>query len=350
MRAVRFHGKEDLRVEEVPEPAPGPGEVQIRNAFSGICGSDLHVFFDPEHSGLDLTRPHPLTGAMPPQILGHEFSGVVAELGEGVSGLAIGDNVAVWPIYYCGACAACEKGRYNICRRIAFHGLSSNGGGMAELTTVPSEKVHRLPANVSLEMGALVEPMAVGWHAVAESGVQAGGSALVAGAGPIGIGVWFALRARGVERLIVSEPSATRQEAIRRLGADVVVDPTSEDLAARVQEVTDGRGVDVAFDAAGAGAAIAGALGSLGPDGTLMVVALHERPMEFNPVALVWSELGMRGTLAYLQRDFDEVIDAMARGLYSMDGWVESVGFDAAEQSMHRLRAGDGMKILIAAG
>jgi (R,R)-butanediol dehydrogenase/meso-butanediol dehydrogenase/diacetyl reductase len=327
MRAVRFHGKEDLRVDEVPEPSPGPGEVQIRNAFSGICGSDLHVYFDPEHSGLDFTRPHPLTGATPPQILGHEFSGVITELGEGVSGLAVGDNVVVWPIYYCGECAACEKGLFNICRKIGFHGLTSHGGGMAELTTIAADKVHKLPANVGLEMGALVEPMAVGWHAVAQSGVKEGDTALVAGAGPIGIGVWFALRARGVRRIIVSEPSDTRREAIRGLGADLIVDPATEDLTARVRELTEGHGVAVGFDAAGAPAALGGALANLGPQGQLMVVALHEKSLDFNPIGLIFSEVGMRGSLGYLQPDFDEVIAAM-----------------------HQLRAGEGMTILIGAG
>lgn len=137
-----------------------------------------------------------MTGSLPPQILGHEFSGTVVELGDGVADVEVGDRVAVWPVYYCGECAACTRGRFNISQRIGFHGLTSHGGGMAEFTTVAADNLHKLPDNVHLHMGALVEPMAVAWHAVSQSAVEPGQSALVAGAGPIGIGTWVALRAK----------------------------------------------------------------------------------------------------------------------------------------------------------
>ncbi|MDQ4134042.1 MAG: 2,3-butanediol dehydrogenase, partial [Actinomycetota bacterium] len=316
MKAVRFHGKEDVRVEPVDEPSPAAGEVKLRNAHSGICGSDLHVFYSPETSGLDFTRPHPVTGAMPPQILGHEFSGTVVELGEGVDGYQIGDRVAVWPVYYCGQCAACVKGRFNACQRIGFHGLTSHGGGMAEFTTVAADKLHKLPDNVDLRMGALVEPMAVSWHAVSQSGVEPGQSALIAGAGPIGIGIWFALRARGVERILVSEPSAARRAVMSKLGENTTVDPTKEDLADNVADFTNGSGVDVAFDAAGAGVAVSSALMALTPGGRLVIVAVHERPVEVNPNTLVLAETSVVGALAYMPQDFDEVIAAMAAGQY----------------------------------
>ncbi len=136
MKAAKFYAKEDLRIEDVPEPKPGPGQVKLRNAYSGICGSDLHVYYSPEASGMDFTVPHPVTGSTLPQILGHEFSGTVTELGEGVTDVKIGDRVAVWPIYFCGSCPACRRGRFNICQRIGFHGVTSDGGGMAEYTVV----------------------------------------------------------------------------------------------------------------------------------------------------------------------------------------------------------------------
>ncbi len=347
MRAAVFHAKEDVRIEDVAEPTPGKGMVKLRNAFSGICGSDLHVYYDPENSGMDFTTPHPITGSMPPQILGHEFAGTVVELGEGVEGVAIGDRVAVWPIYYCGECAACEKGMFNVCQKIGFHGLTSDGGGMAEFTTVTADRLHKLPDNVDLRMGALVEPMAVAWNAVKRSNVQAGQTALIAGAGPIGIGVWFALRARGVETIIVSEISEQRRAAIAALGATDLIDPSTEDFAARVLELTDNRGVDVAFDAAGAGVATLTALAALTPGGRLVVVALHERPVEFNPTMLVMAETEMAGALGYLQVDFGEVIEAMAAGKYSAEGWVDVVGLDGVVDAITNLRAGRGMKVLV---
>jgi len=346
MKAALFHAKEDLRIEEVPEPSPGPGEVKLQNAFAGICGSDLHVYYSPEAAGLDLENPHPVTGSTLPQILGHEFSGTVIELGAGVTNVAVGDRVAVWPIYYCGECPACRKGMFNACQKIGFHGLSSNGGGMAEFTTVPASKLHVLPENVDLRLGALVEPMSVAWHAVGRSGVDAGGTALIAGAGPIGIGVWFALKARGVEKVLVSEPSADRRATIAALGA-TVIDPVNEDLAAAVSEISDGDGVDVAFDAAGAGPAITSALASLVPGGRVVVVAIHERPMEFLPTQLVMAETDIAGALAYLPEDFDAVIKAMSEGVYDTTGWVDEVALDGVVDAIHALRGGVGAKILV---
>lgn len=106
--------------------------MKIQNAYTGICGSDLHIYFDPANSGVDFTTTHPITGAGMPQILGHEFSGTVVELGEGVDNVKVGDRVAVWPVYYCGVCSACQRGAINACRQLAFHGSRSDGGGMAE--------------------------------------------------------------------------------------------------------------------------------------------------------------------------------------------------------------------------
>ncbi|MGB3373817.1 MAG: 2,3-butanediol dehydrogenase [Microbacterium sp.] len=347
MKAAKFYAKEDLRIEDVPEPKPGPGQVKLRNAYSGICGSDLHVYYSPEASGMDFTVPHPVTGSTLPQILGHEFSGTVTELGEGVTDVKIGDRVAVWPIYFCGSCPACRRGRFNICQRIGFHGVTSDGGGMAEYTVVAASMTHALPENVSLREGALVEPMAVGWHAVRRSGVQAGGTALIAGAGPIGIGVWFALKAHGVQNVLVSEPSADRRAALVALGASVI-DPVNEDLTAAVMAMSDGDGVDVAFDAAGVGPAVTSALASLTPGGRVVVVALHEKPMEFMATPLVTAEAEIVGAVAYLPEDFDAVIRAMSAGLYDTTGWVDEVDLDGVVEAIHALRGGVGSKILVA--
>jgi len=347
MKALVYHQQEDVRVEDVAEPSPGPGMVKLRNAYSGICGSDLHVYYAPETSGLDLTKPHPVTGAMPPQILGHEFSGTVVELGKGVTGVSAGDRVAVFPMIACGQCPACRSGYPNACRNVGAHGLTSDGGGMAEFTTVDAWRLHVLPDSVDLVLGALVEPMAVAWHAVTRSGVLPGQSALILGAGPIGVGLRFPLKARGVDRIIVSEPSPERRAVIAELGADRVVDPISEDLASEVAELTDGLGVDVAFDAAGAGAATLSGLANLIPRGRLVVIALHEKTMELLPTQLVVSEIEMAGSLAYFQSDFDEVIAAMAAGHYSAGGWTDIIGLDDVGAAFGRLRSGQGMKILV---
>lgn len=348
MKAALFYGKEDLRVEEVPESgSPGPGQVKLRNAYAGICGSDLHFYFFPESLPFRLDKPHPLTGAALPQTLGHEFAGTVVEVGEGVTEVKVGDRAAVFPLAAsCGDCAACRKGLPFSCAMMGSIGANAPGGGLSEFTTVDVSALHLLPENVDLRMGALVEPMAVGWHAVERSGVRAGGTALIAGAGPIGIGAWFALQARGVRKVLVSEPSAERRAIISGLGAKVV-DPVNEDLSAAVADVTGGAGVDVAVDAAGSGAAITSALANLSPGGRVVVVSLHEQPMDFLPTLLMMGETEIVGAVGYRPEEFDAVIAAMARGVYDTTGWVEEIELTGVVDAIRALREGAGAKVLI---
>ena len=166
MKAAVFHGQRDLRVDDVPEPETRPGGAKIEVSWCGICGSDLHeytagpIFVPPSGS------PHPLTGEEMPMVLGHEFGGRVVEVGEGVSRVEVGDRGAVEPIYYCGECPECRRGMYNLCRKLGFYGLSGGGGGFSEFAVVPEHMAHKLPEELSDEDGALVEPVAVGLHAV----------------------------------------------------------------------------------------------------------------------------------------------------------------------------------------
>jgi (R,R)-butanediol dehydrogenase/meso-butanediol dehydrogenase/diacetyl reductase len=350
MKAALFHGKEDLRIEEIPQPpSPGPGQVKLRNAYAGICGSDLHIYYVPETTPVASEEPHPVTGATLPQVLGHEFSGTVVEVGEGVTRLRPGDRVAVYPMIFCGECAACRRGLPYACRRLGSLGANAEGGGMAEFTTVDASKAHLLPESVDLRLGALVEPMAVAWHGVARSGAQPGGTALVVGAGPIGIGAWFALRAHGVEKVLVSEPSAERRANIAALGA-TVVDPVHEDLAAAVAKLTGGEGVDVAIEAAGAEAAFTGACASLVPGGRVVVLSLHERPLAFQPTSLMLGETEIVGAVGYEPEEFDAVIAAMADGFYDTTGWVAETTFEGIFDALKELRSGVGGKVLIKAG
>jgi len=349
MKAARFHAREDVRIDDIPAPAIGPGMVRLRPAFAGICGSDLHLFHAPDAVGVDLETPHPLTGALPPQVIGHEFAGTVAEVGDGVSEVKVGDRAAVYPVFSCGRCAPCTRGRANACRTVAFLGLTAQGGGMSEEIVVSVERLHLLPENVDLRLGALVEPMAVGWRAVTASGIEPGSSALVVGAGPIGIGLWFALRARGVDRVVVSEPSQTRRSALAALGAQVV-DPVAEDLTTVLEEHTGGAGVDASFDAAGAKPAFDSALTALTPGGRMVVVAAHESPVELNPTMLLFGETEIVGSLAYQPSDFDAVISAMASGAYSYAGWVEERPLGDVLEALTDLRHERTIKVLLEVG
>lgn len=321
MQAAVFYGKEDLRVEEVPEPTEvGPGQLKVRVGYAGICGSELHIYYYPELVPFISDTPHPLTGAKLPQILGHEISGTIVEVGEGVDELAVGDRGAVFPmVASCGECPACRNGVPMSCRLMASLGANAQSGGFSEYIVIDADKFHRLPAGVDLRMGALVEPMAVGWHAVVRSGAVADSTALLLGAGPVGIGAWYAFRARGVENVLVSEPNAERRAAIAALGA-TVIDPVNEDLAQAVAELTNGEGVSVAVDAAGVQAAFTSALEHLAPSGRLSVVAMHEQPVQFDAAGLMLGQWEIVGSVGYDPQDFDDIIEAMDRGVYSAEG------------------------------
>lgn len=227
-------------------------------------------------------------------------------------------------------------------------GATAPGGGLAEYTTLDASALHVLPEGVDLKMGALVEPMAVAWHGVARSGAAAGGSALITGAGPIGIGAFFALRARGVEKILVSEPNAQRRAIMARLGA-AVVDPTTDDIGAAVAELTGGAGVDAAIEAAGAGAALSSAVSSLAAGGRVVVLALYEQSVDFQPTQLMLGETEIVGAVGYSHEEFDEVIAAMAAGVYDLTGWVEETTLDATVEAIKALRTGTGAKVLIRA-
>src|SRR6202142_2064317 len=256
MRAAVYHGRRDLRLEAVPEPQPGPGDVKLRVKYNGICGSDLHEIYDGPIT--TRTTPHPLTGVTNPVILGHELCGEVVALGEGVEDLALGELVAVEPFETCGHCVYCSSGQYNHCPLLALHGYNRAGGGPADYTVVKRSMAHRLPPGVSAMQGALIEPLAIAWHTANRCQVQAGQTVAIHGGGPIGVGVFLTLRRRGVET-IVTEPSPLRRAGpaglgrgvLAGLGARWLLDPSACDVVAAIRDLTAGRGADPSVDAAG---------------------------------------------------------------------------------------------------
>src|SRR5581483_6673837 len=231
MRALRFHGARDLRLEDVPEPtAPRANEVVVRPASCGICGTDLHEYT----SGPIVTpvEPHPLTGAQNPQILGHEFAGDVIATGAGVTRISEGDRVAVMPLAYCGSCAYCRRGLQHLCATMACVGLSHAWGGMAELATVEEYQVVRLPDDVSYQQGALIEPTAVAAYGVERAGIAPGDRVLITGAGPIGALAALCAHAAGASAIYVSEPNPARRTRAETLDVATVLDPSTLDVPA----------------------------------------------------------------------------------------------------------------------
>jgi len=344
MRAAMYYGPNKVEITDVPEPHPGEGQVKIKIGFNGICGTDLHEYY----AGPIFipTSPHPLTGQEMPLILGHEFSGTVTELGTGVTGVKIGDRVAIEPLYRCGHCGPCRAGNYNICAQIGFHGLMSDGG-MAEYTVVPTDMIHALPDNVSLELGALVEPMSVAYHAATLGDPKPEDTAMVFGAGPIGIGLWFALRGKGLDNVYVVEPSPTRRASIEALGAKTL-DPTALDIPAYIADLTDGKGADAIYDAAGVQPAVEAALGCIGARKPLVSVAIYEKPLTTPLQKLVMNESRIQGSLCYTSADYEAVIDLMSKGHYDTTGWVDKITLDGViDDGFEALHAGTKMKVLV---
>src|SRR5438132_13646017 len=250
MRALRFHSARDLRIDDVPEPpAAAAGEVVVRVATCGICGTDLHEYM----AGPIVTpvEPHPLTGAQNPQILGHEFAGDVVAIGPGVTRVAEGDRVAIMPLAYCGHCAYCRRGLQHLCATMGCVGLSHPWGGMAELATVAEYQVVRLPESVSYRQGALIEPTAFAAYGVERAGVGPGDRVLVTGAGPLGALAALCAHSAGAATVYISEPNPARRARAETLGVATVLDPQSVDVPELLHDETDGLGVDVAIECSG---------------------------------------------------------------------------------------------------
>jgi len=289
----------------------GPGTVKVRIAFAGICGSDLSLY---EHSPIPMDFPHPLFGETGPHVLGHEMSGHVTEVGEGVDGIVVGDLVAVFPMVDDQTCPACGRGETNLCDQAGFLGVMGGGGAFAEYVVAQARNIFVLPDGFTADVGALIEPLAVAYHAVQQSRIREGGTAFIVGAGPIGLGLLLCLKAQGVARVVVSEPSAGRRELAASFGADVV-DPGETDPVAYLLEQNGGHGADASFDSAGMGdATFTPTYQVLRKGGTTVVVAMYHGPVNSNPADLMLTEKACTGSYAYTREDFAAVIEAIAEG------------------------------------
>nr|OQO27163.1 hypothetical protein B0A51_05158 [Rachicladosporium sp. CCFEE 5018] len=361
MKAVVFHGKEDLRFQEVPEPECGKGQVKIKPAWCGICGRCVEPlrgnFYEGTIPTICPTTPHPITGEQVPLTFGHEFSGTVEEVGEGVTKFKAGDRVCVQPIIYDDECGSCKEGLINCCDKNGFVGLSGWGGGLSEHVVLPEYCVIPIPDNVPLDVAALVEPLSVGWHAVAISPFKKGDSALVIGGGPIGLSVIQALKAKGCDNIIVTEVSSMRKQYAQDFGAHHILDPTKDDIVARCRELSDNKGVHMAFDAAGVQAALTSAVKAVRARGTIINIALWEKPFQLMPNDMIFRERKWIGVATYVAGDFQEVLEAISSGRMKnveqmitkrigLDEVVEG-GFKALVKDKDRqvkilVRAGDG--------
>lgn len=298
-RAV-YEGDRRLSVVDVPETAPGPGQVQIDVAFTGICGTDLHIL----HGDMDRR-------VSMPAVLGHEMSGTVARLGEGVDGWKPGEPVTVLPVLPCGDCRTCAAGHGHVCPRLTFIGIDS-AGSMQQRWNVPAGALVRLPDTLDLAHGALAEPTAVAVHDVRRSGLAAGEHAVVVGGGPVGLLIAVVARRTGAHVLVL-EPSPQRRAVADRLGF-ATADPTATDPNALIGEWTGGEGAAVGFEVSGAAAGVATAVQALAPRGRLVMVAIHAAPREVDLHRFFWRELTMLGARLYSRQDMATAVELVADG------------------------------------
>jgi len=304
MLAVRWHARGDVRVEEVPPPAPpGPGEVQLKVSWCGICGTDLEEWL----SGplfIPAAAPHPVTGARAPVILGHEFAGEVVAVGAAVTALLPGQRVAVDAIVFCGTCHWCLRGEVTRCPDLGSLGLHGDGG-LAPLCNAPARMCLPVPDTVADDEAALAEPLAVAVRALRRGGLRPGERVAVVGAGAVGLMAVQAARAFGADRVVVIEPRPERRALATRLGADGAVPPGD---AAALQ-------ADVAVECAGTPGAVQAALQALRYGGRAVLVGITAEQATVAPLDLVRGERSLIGSLSHVwDEDFRVALQLLGRG------------------------------------
>lgn len=328
MKVAVMEGIGKMGYEERPIPQPGPNEVLVKLEYVGICGSDIHYYE---------------TGAIgdyvvePPFVLGHEPGGVVVEVGSNVTHLAVGDRVALEPGKTCGHCEFCRTGRYNLCPDVVFFATPPVDGVFQEYVAHEAALCFKLPENVSTLEGALIEPLAVGFHAANQGGAHAGQTAVVLGAGCIGLVSMMALKAEGVSRVIVVDIMPKRLEKALELGADAVVNGAEEDAVEAVMRLTGGAGADVAIETAGTEVTTRQAIRLVKKGSTIVLVGYSKTGEMTLPMSLVLDkELTFKTVFRY-RHIYPMAIDAVAAGKVNLKGIVTDVfGFDDIQEAMDR--------------
>ncbi len=340
MKAAIRQDDGTIKVEDVPEPPePGPDQVKVKIAYCGICGSELHML-DPEFIA---RRPQfqPPPGRQGPRIMGHEASGTVAAVGSNVQDIEVGQRVGMNFRSPCGTCYYCRNKLEHFCRRVI-----PASGGDAEYALYHANAIYALPDNVSLEVGALLEPVTVAVHTVDIADIHPGCTVAILGAGPIGILVQEVAIKGGAAKVLVSEPVATRREMAKQLGATVVVDPINEDLEEASKKLTDGRGFDRVIDASGKLAVAKQALSLADYGATVVWAAMYPSGAEVGvpPSYMYQKELTIKGVFIS-PYCFPRGVNLLSE--LELEPLISIRPIEEIDQAFHDLLAGKGMKVLI---
>lgn len=343
MKALLLNQYRDLQITDVPQPIPAADEVLIRVAACGICGSDVHGY-----DGSSGRR-------IPPIVMGHEAAGRIASVGSAVKNLAEGERVTFDSTIFCGECKHCRNGNMNLCDRRQVLGVSCGdyrrAGAFAEFVSVPARVVHRLPDSLPYSEAAMLEAVAVAIHGVSLAQLKRGDTALVIGAGTIGLLTMQALRAAGCERIMIADVDATRLKLAESLGASIVLSAQS-DLVAQVLQLTQGTGVDVVIECVGRNETIAASIDSVCKGGTVVLVGNIAPEITLPLQKVVTRQIRLQGSCAS-SGEYPKAIELMASGAIRVKPLITAVApLDDGAQWFERLynREPNLMKVVLTPG
>ena len=309
--AAFYRGNRSFAVETTSATPPAPGDVAVRVAFCGICGTDMHVFHGNMDARVGLNR-----------IIGHEMSGTVDAIGDGVTNVAVGQKVVVRPLDHCGDCPACNAGHVHVCHKLKFLGLDTDGA-MQDIWTVPAYTLHVLPDDLRLDYAALIEPVAVACHDVRLSGLEAGEDVVVIGGGPIGMLVAMVARDAG-GNVVLSEVNQHRLAIAEKLGFDTI-NPAETDLPAAINARTGDKGADVVFEVSGTQPGVDAMTAVAATRARIVMVAIHAKKPEIDLFQFFWRELQLIGARVYEPEDYEKAIDIIVSGGVDADTVITDV-------------------------
>ncbi|QYM78688.1 alcohol dehydrogenase catalytic domain-containing protein [Horticoccus luteus] len=337
MRTLFYPAFDQLEIRDVDLTPLRPDEVRVQVAACGICGSELETF-----------KNHSPRRA-PPIVMGHEFCGVIAETGADVRGWREGARVVSNSLVPCGRCVRCERGDTHLCAQRQIFGMH-RPGAFADYVNVPARCLIPWPDNVPAEAAALAEPMANGLHVANLTRHLAVSTALVIGAGPIGLFCQQALQVVRGARVLVADLSPERLAVARKLGAARTINPREEDIVKVMQAETGGEGADLAVDAVGAGITKKASIEALRPGGGVVWIGLHENAMTLDSYAITLPERQVLGTYAAKIEELQQALDLMAAGKVDALSWVQRFPLEDGVTGFHRALAakGNDIKVVIA--
>ena len=334
MRRVVVHPGR-ISVEAAEAPTPGPDEALVRSVVSGICGSDTHA----AHGR------HPFVAL--PYHPGHEVVGVVEAVGADVTTLAIGDRVTAEPDLPCWHCKMCTTGRQNLCENLRFFGCGYEQGGMADYFTLPANRLHTVPGSLDYRAAALIEPLSTPVHAVRLAGDVTGKAAVVLGAGTIGLLLLSVLRARGIGRVVVTDPLADKRDRATALGADVVVDAMDSDVVGLVRNAL-GQSADVVFDCVAIQSSVSQAIAMADKGGTVVIVGVPAAEVTVPLPIIQDHQIRIQGSATYLPEDYTDSIALLESGaVRSADFVTATRPLEQVAEAFELSTSGHHIKVLV---